>query len=410
MTRKIRTLLFSTLYPSSVRPLNGIFVETRLRELLRAGSVDARVVAPVPWFYSTNARYGRYAEMARTPPCELHNGIEVVHPRYLLIPKIGMNMAPLLLALGARAAISRIIDDGFDFDVIDAHYYYPDGVAATLLAKWFDKPVVITARGSDINHISSFHIPRAMVRWAARNASASIGVSAALVARLLALEPGAKCVQVMRNGIDLDRFRPAPDSTTRAYLRICGSPVVLTVGGLYEHKGQRIVVEAFARLQRRFPNAQLIVIGDGPDRLAIEARVAELGLPKHVWLVGSVANEDLWRWYGVADVMVLASSREGWPNVLLEAMACGTPVVASAVGGIPEIIQTPYVGRLVETRTASAFETAIIEVLEAQPSRAVIREHAERYSWDETTDAQVSLFAKVAREFAEQDGKCEREI
>lgn len=396
MARTIRTLLFSTLYPSSARPLHGIFVETRLRELLHAGSVETRVVAPVPWFHSTSPRYGRYAEIARTPASELRNGIEVVHPKYLVIPKVGINLAPLLLAVGACAAISKIIDDGFDFDVLDAHYYYPDGVAAALLAKWFDKPVVITARGSDINLISTLRVPRALIRWAARNASASIGVSAALVERLRALEPRADRVRVMRNGIDARRFCPMPMAAARAELGLVGSPVVLTVGALYDFKGQRIVVEAFARLRRRYPNAQLIVIGDGPDRSAINAQVTELELGEHVRLVGSVKNEDLSRWYSAADVMVLASSREGWPNVVLEAMACGTPVVASSVGGVPEIIQTPRVGRLVVPRTAEAFEAAIDEILDARPSRAGVRAYAEGFGWSQTSQDQLDLFRSVA--------------
>jgi len=164
--RPIRTLLFSTLYPSSVRPGHGIFVETRLRELLQSGQVATQVVAPVPWFPSTNPRYGDYARMAATPAQEVHNGISVLHPRYLLPPKVGMSLAPFLLALGALPTLKKIIRSGFDFDVIDAHYYYPDGVAAALLARYFNKPLVVTARGSDVNLIANFAVPRSLMRWA----------------------------------------------------------------------------------------------------------------------------------------------------------------------------------------------------------------------------------------------------
>ncbi|WP_201744886.1 hypothetical protein, partial [Escherichia coli] len=124
---KMMVLSFSTLYPSSVRPTHGIFVETRLRELLKSGRVESRVVAPVPWFPSTQPRWGEYAKFAATPAREQRNGIDVLHPRYLLAPKVGMSSAPLTLALGARAALRQLIDEGFDFDLIDAHYYYPDG-------------------------------------------------------------------------------------------------------------------------------------------------------------------------------------------------------------------------------------------------------------------------------------------
>ena len=125
-------LTFSTLYPSSVRPGHGIFVETRLRELVSSGEVEARVIAPVPWFFSTNPKYGEYARIARTPTRETRNEFDVQHPRYFLPSGIGMNIAPFTLAMGAIPAVKRLIDAGYDFDVIDAHYYYPDGVAAAI--------------------------------------------------------------------------------------------------------------------------------------------------------------------------------------------------------------------------------------------------------------------------------------
>ena len=115
----IKILTFSTLFPNSVRPGHGIFVETRLRELLGSGQVDVRVVAPVPWFFSKKPRWGEYAKMAAIPEREIHNGIDVSHPRYLLPPKIGMTMAPVAMALGAVATIKRLVAEGFDFDVID---------------------------------------------------------------------------------------------------------------------------------------------------------------------------------------------------------------------------------------------------------------------------------------------------
>ena len=181
MSKPLRVLTFSTLYPSSVRPGHGIFVETRLRELLKTGQVDARVIAPVPWFPSTNERFGDYARMASTPERETRNGIEVLHPRYPLPPKVGMTVAPLMLALGARSAVQRLLDEGFDFDVIDAHYFYPDGVAAALLARWFGRPFTITARGSDLTLIAQHALPRRMMQWAAARAGGAIGVCQALV-------------------------------------------------------------------------------------------------------------------------------------------------------------------------------------------------------------------------------------
>ncbi len=404
----MRTLLFSTLYPSSARPLHGVFVETRLRELLSKGGVVTKVMAPVPWYPSADARHGKYAAMAATPRRELHNGIDVLHPRYLVIPKIGMNVTPFFLALSARAALKKLVREGYEFDVIDAHYYYPDGVAAAMLGLWFNKPVAITARGTDVNLIPEYRIPRALIRWASVRARASIGVSAALVERMRSLGMQADRLHVMRNGVDLQRFQLQPQAQARQRLGIAPGPMLLTVGNLCEHKGQRLAVQALALVRQTHPQAQLYVVGDGPDREALASEAAVLGLADAVHLVGAVPNTLLSGWYSAADVLLLASSREGWPNVLLEAMACGTPVVATRVGGVPEIVQTPLVGRLVDERTAAAFAHAALDIFQQQGSaenqpfeareraRLDVRNYAQSYSWDRTSEDQLTLFNALA--------------
>ena len=216
--RKIRLLTFSTLYPSSVRPGHGIFVETRLRELVSSGEVEARVIAPVPWFFSTHSSFGDYARMARTPVRETRNGFDVQYPRYFLPPKVGMNIAPFTLALGARPAVKRLLEEGYDFDVIDAHYYYPDGVAAALLARHFNKPFTVTARGSDINLIARHPIPRRLMGWASQRACASIGVSAALTDAMRQLGMPAPSLRTMPNGVDMNLFQMHPQADARAAL------------------------------------------------------------------------------------------------------------------------------------------------------------------------------------------------
>ena len=395
MNRPVRTLLFSTLYPSSVRPTHGIFVETRLRELLKTGGVETRVVAPVPWFPSTAPRWGDFARLARTPARETQHGIEVWHPRYPLLPKVGMTLAPLLLALGARAAVRRLIDEGFDFDVIDAHYYYPDGVAATLLGAWFNKPVTVTARGTDINLIPEHRGPRQWLRWAGARARASIGVSAALVERMRALAFDPARLHVMRNGVDLERFSPHERSAMRQSLGLTGAPLLLTVGNLHEHKGQRLVVDALALLRHQHVGAQLLVVGEGPDLALLKQQAGALGLTDAVHFVGLVPNAELARWYSAADVLVLASSREGWPNVLLEAMACGTPVVASDVGGVREMVHGLAAGRMVAQRTPAAFADALSGLLSERTDRAAVRAHAEQFGWERTSQEQLTLFQSL---------------
>jgi glycosyltransferase involved in cell wall biosynthesis len=393
MTRPIRTLLFSTLYPSSARPLHGIFVETRLRELLGHGGVETRVVAPVPWFPLTDARHGERAAMARTPREEIWHGIDVRHPRYPVIPKMGMTLAPLLLAIAARQALQSVCDEGFDFDLIDAHYYYPDGVAAALLARWFGRPLVVTARGSDLNLIGEITVPRAMIRWAASHACASIAVSQALAQRLR--DVGAPRVSVLRNGVDATRFRPEPQAQARQRLGLSDAPLLLTVGNLLEVKRHHLVIDALAYVRRQLAGAQLAIVGAGPLRDELEGRCRRAGLSSAVTFVGAVDQEELRWWYSAADLLVLASSREGWPNVLLEAMACGTPVVASRVGGVVEVVGTHPVGVAVDLHDAQTLADAVLAQMARRTDREAVRRFALEMSWAGTSAGQLSLFRQV---------------
>ena len=395
MTGPIRSLLFSTLYPSSARPGHGIFVETRLRELLKSTPVQARVVAPVPWFPSTHLRHGARAAMARTPRRETRHGIDVRHPRYPVLPKVGMHIAPLLLALGARRAVQAVLDEGFDFDLIDAHYFYPDGVAAALLARWFRKPLVITARGSDVNQIADMALPRQMIRWATRQAAASVGVSQALADRLRALGAPPHRVLTLRNGVDTTLFQPQPQTEARRLLRVKGSPVLLAVGNLLPVKRVGLVIEALAQIRQQHADATLCIVGDGPLRAELQLMASGLGLADAVHFAGAVPQEELPRWYSAADVLVLASSREGWPNVLLEAMACGTPVVASHVGGVAEIVSSSLLGTAVPIDHAGALAQALLHTLAALPDRHSIRRHAQGMGWASVSAAQHELFARV---------------
>jgi len=394
--RKLRVLTFSTLYPSSVRPGHGIFVETRLRELIASGQIESRVVAPVPWFPSTDARYGEYALMAKTPAREHRNGIEVLHPRYGLLPKIGMSLAPLGLYLGAKAAVQHLLDEGFEFDVIDAHYYYPDGVAAAMLARHFKKPLTITARGTDLNLIPEYTLPRKMMQWAARTAQASIGVCSALVDVLRGWNIPEERLHVMRNGVDLQRFRPAPPAQVREELGLQGSPLLMSVGYLIERKGHHLAIEALAHLLPRFPNARLVIVGEGPERKNLQELAEKLGAARHLSMPGAQPNAELYRWYSAADIFILASSREGWANVLLESMACGTPVVATDIWGTPEVVSDPVAGRLVKQRTGQAFAHELEQLLAAMPDRAAVRRFAEGFSWAATTQAQLDLFNRLS--------------
>jgi glycosyltransferase involved in cell wall biosynthesis len=335
--------------------------------------------------------------MAATPMHELRNGIRVAHPRYPLLPKVGMTIAPLLLALASIAPIRRLQREGFDFDVIDAHYYYPDGVAAAWLARHFNKPLAITARGTDLNLIAQHALPRRMIRWAAQQAQASIGVCKALMDVLRDLQIDPRKLHVMRNGVDLDRFRrtAADDLRTRVGMPVGQGLLLLSVGHLIERKGHHLVIEALAALLPQHPEARLVIVGEGGERARLQALAQSLGVGERVTLTGGLPQTDLPRWYSAADVLVLASSREGWANVLLEAMACGTPVVATNIWGTPEVVASPDAGVLVDERSGAGLAAGVQRLIAARPAPAAVRAYAEGFGWEETSRAQVDLFLQL---------------
>ena len=386
----MRILTFTTLYPSAARPQHGIFVETRLRKLVESGEVAARVVAPCPWFPFSSRRFGRYSTIARTPLQEVRHGLEIDHPRYPLLPKIGMSTAPLGLYAAMLPLLRRQIRAGQDFELIDAHYFYPDGVAAVLLGRALGRPVVVTARGDDLDLIATYRMPRRWIRWAAARADGLITVSSGLRRRLTTLGIAAERVRVLRNGVDLELFRPADRRAAREDLGL-GRPTLLAVANLVPKKRHRLMVETLALL----PDIDLVIVGDGPERPAVEALARERGLADRVRLMGAVPQDRLPAVYSAADLLLLPSSREGWPNVLLESMACGTSVIVSDIDGMADIVTAPEAGRIVAGPTPSGLAAVIREVLADLPDRAATRAYAERFDWQETTRGQIELFHEI---------------
>jgi glycosyltransferase involved in cell wall biosynthesis len=391
----LRILTFSTLYPNAAFPQHGIFVETRLRKLVESGQVEARVVAPSPWFPAWAPFPAAYRPYAQVPRHEIREGIAIEHPRYLQIPKLGMTLAPFALAAAAERAMRRLRRHGFDFDLIDAHYFYPDGVAAAIVARRLGKPLTITARGSDITEIAHYPLQRRMIYWAARQAAGVIAVCQALKDEMLRQAgpdgglAGDK-IRVLRNGVDLERFRPVDPVAARARLGLA-APALLSVGHLIPRKGHDLVLRALAELE----GFQLMIVGRGPELARLQALAATLGVADRVRFCGAVAQDELCVYYSAAAMLVLASDREGWPNVLLESMACGTPVVATRVWGSPEVVRAPEAGVLVARREPGAIAAAIRALHAAMPARTSTRAYAEGFSWDATTAGQIALFRSV---------------
>ena len=388
--RPLRLLTFTTLFPNSEQPNHGVFVENRLRRLVASGEVESVVVAPVPYFPSTARCFGEWARYPRVARQEMRHGLSIHHPRFPVIPRVGMSIGPVLLAAATIGLVRRLLAMGMGFDVIDAHYFYPDGVSALWIGRHLRRPVVITARGTDINLLPQYDLPRRMICWGIANADRLIAVSEALKGALVDLGAVPDGVEVLRNGVDLSTFGPTDRRTARQRLSLT-RPTLLSVGHLIERKGHDRVIEAM----RQLPDFDLMIVGEGPEREPLGRLARRVGVADRVRFLGSRPHATLPEVYGAADALVLASSREGWANVLLEAMACGTPVVASNIWGNPEVVNTPASGVLMEQNTPSGIARAVRTLFANLPARTATRAYAEGFSWDDTTRGQIGLFRDV---------------
>ena len=386
-----RILTFTSLFPSSARPRHGIFVQTRLLQLLRRYPLDVRVVAPVPWFPFGAKIFGEYAKFASTPRrATLSNGLQVSYPRYPMLPRFGVAYQPDAMARAALADIEDLRVGGWTPDLIDAHYLYPDGVAAALVSERIGVPFVMTARGTDVNVLARMPRPWRRIAWAARRAAAVVTVSTRLKRDLLELGVNADVV-VLRNGVDPDLFRPHDSMMARAELGLPPGPLLAGVGNLLPEKGFDLAIEALTLLQ----GTTLVLVGDGPERELLAALAKRHGVDHRVRFLPTMPQSRLPLLYSAVDALLLTSSREGWPNVVLESLSCGTPVVGVDVGAVAEMLTNETVGRVVSKRDPALFAEAVRSLLGAQHERQTVRQHAESFDWATIAYGQMELFRRV---------------
>lgn len=383
--RRRRVLVLSGTFPSRVFPNYGIFVKERIRALADRPGYEVRVLAPAPYFPSIPG-FGRWSLWSRVPRKETVDGLAVVRPRYFLPPKLGGYLEADLLYPAARRGAEQIRRE-FDFDVIDAHFVYPNGVAAVRLGQHFEVPVVMTGRGEDILRFPGLTFKGRRIRWALQQGDGFVALSRE-IARSFARN-GAACgaISVIPNGVDSEMFRPWPKAEARRMLGLPeASRIVISVGDRVERKGFHVLIDALSRVLRMHPDVHAVIVG-GPGRHGldytreIETRIAVSRLHDRVHLAGSQPHRDLAQWYSAADLFALLSSREGSPNVLLEALACGVPAVATPVGGIPEELADERSGVLLSERSVPAAAEGLCRALDRDWDREAIRTMMTRRNW-----------------------------
>jgi len=302
----------------------------------------------------------------------------------------------LLMFLGSIACVRRL-NRLAKIDCIDAHFVYPDGLAAVLLGKILGVPVIVSARGTDINFFPSFRLIRPMIRWTLAQADGVVAVSSALKEAMVSLGAEPHKIHVIPNGVNAELFQPMDREEAKRNLNLPPQgPLLVSVGALIRPKGHLTLIRAFATIAPRHPELKLYILGEGPLRSALESLVRDLNLQDRVHLPGKRPNEELQQWFNAADVSLLVSEREGWPNVLTESMACGTPVVATRVGGVPEIIHSPELGIVVD-QTVGSVADGIERALLKKWDREAISKQTRTRTWSKVASELESLFSEQLR-------------
>lgn len=391
----MRILTFSSLFPNATDKTFGVFIYQRMAHVHRRPGNHVCVVAPVPYFPSW-LRIARWRALGEIPRVEEIGGMTIYHPRYLMLPRVSMYVQGLLIFLGSFLLVRKLHRQN-SFDCIDAHYIYPDCFAAVMIGKLLRLPVVASARGTDINLYPKFLGLRPMIRWTLKNSAGNIGVCQALADEMIALGAPSEKVTVIGNGVDLERFHPVDRTEARRKLEIPDHVLVaVAVGALIPRKGFQFLIPAVASIAKRFPKLRLYVVGKG-DQSELKALAQSQGVADRVFFAGSRPNEELNIWYSAADVSCLVSSREGWPNVVLESLACGTPVLATGLWGVPEILVSPELGIMVQqdiTEIANGLALALTRTWD----RNLIINYAHTRTWSVVAEEVEKYFAYILKE------------
>ncbi len=392
-----RLVVFCSLFPSSAQPNSGVFIRERMFRVCQ--QLPIVVVSPVAWFPMQGLiRLVKPGFRPQPPKFELQQGVEVYYPRFLSIPGFLKQWDGFMMALGALSTLSRL-KRKHRFNLIDAHFAYPDGYAATWLGKWFKVPVTITLRGTEVS-LSKFPARKLRIVSALQRATKIFSVADSLKRHVAALGIDSNKIQVVGNGVDADKFHPVDRAEARRDLDLPeGAPVLISVGGLVDRKGYHRVIEILPLLLKEFPDLMYLIVGgacaEGNNRKQLEQQVADLSLQNHVRFLGPLPSEQLKSPLSASDLFVLSTANEGWANVFLEAMACGLPVITTDVGGNSEVVNDASLGTIVPFGDASALQLALSDALNKQWDKQAIRHYAEQNAWHHRVDTLVAEFKQI---------------
>ncbi|HEX8793398.1 MAG TPA: glycosyltransferase family 4 protein [Polyangiaceae bacterium] len=382
----MRVAVVTKIFPSSLEPDSAPFNRQQLAELARTCHVQ--VLAAIPHFpFARFTRFpARAAHLAALPARERVHGLDVRYVRQLYLPRVGLPLAvPLYRA--SLAPHRRVLRSA---DVVLATWAYPDGCAAILEARALGKPCVVKVHGTDVNDLLRRRSVRAIAKRVLPLADAVVAVSRPLASELEALGVPRDRIHLVQNGIDASLFATTERAKARHALGLPQEErVILFVGRLEKRKGVFDLLDAFERARHRI-DARLVLVGEGVDG----ARVREAASRGRIRVVGARPHEEVARWMAACDVLVLPSWMEGTPNVVLEALSSGRPVVATRVGGIPDVLSDDRAGILVPAHDPAALADAIVSALHREWDENVVRACGPR-TWTESAAALQEVLDQV---------------
>jgi glycosyltransferase involved in cell wall biosynthesis len=396
-------LAITRIFPNAVEPLSAPFNRQQFAALGKL--CDLRVMATIPWFPgSALVRRSKTWSLRKVPAREVIEGLDVTHPRVAYVP----GLAGLSGALEVASLLPSFLRMRREIDVVLGSWAYPDGAAAVALARLSGVPAVIKVHGSDLNVQSTMFGPRLNLGVALPRAARLVAVSAALGEKAVSLGVPRDRVHVVPNGTDGSLFRVRDRDAARRELRWEGGPwpkrFVLYVGRIERAKGVIDLVEAFTRVAPRAPDLSLVLLGEGGAMAEARAMAAPLG--DRVRFLGARPLAEVPIWMAASTLVTLPSHAEGSPNVIREALACGRPVVATSVGGIPELLSTDVPGELgamVPLRDPAALGEALLEVAgrEFDASKVAARSGG---SWEDSAAALLAVL-QTAHAASRVEGK-----
>jgi len=358
---------------------------------------EVKVIAPVPW----TLPFGKNGYLASIPERELIDtgagAIEVFHPRHLVVPKFGRCLYGLLLSIPLFFLVQKLRGE-YDFDALLAAWADPDGIATALVSRLIKKPFLIKVLGSDINELLGNRLRRKVIRYALKKANRVIAVSNPLKWKVAELGISESKIKVHPNGVDMRKFRTMDKISVRRKLGLpLDGQIILFVGNLVPVKGVNYLLDALHSLisSEYERNPLLLIIGNGDQKTTLQSIAQNYKILEHVSFVGAKPHDEIPLWINACDILCLPSLNEGMPNVILEALACGKPVVASAVGGIPDMMKHGDNGFLVPPADPIELSRAIQSALEADWISSKISKSVEHLSWEENARAIMNILSEM---------------